>query len=136
MNTTTSKLPSQAELQRLERAWVLLDRLPRATVNDAFTKTTIEMVAVEASAEADAVKTALPRRQRRQQLMGMSGVLAAALVGFVVGHWLWPSPNQELLDDLPVLQNFELFYQVDNIDFLRMLQSQDLFAEGDNEHAG
>ena len=35
-------------------AWDLLDRLPRTTVNDSFTKTTIELVAL--SAEAEAVK--------------------------------------------------------------------------------
>ncbi len=126
----------QAELQRLERAWGLLDRLPRATVNDSFTQTTIEMVAVAASREADAVQTALPRRRRQQQITGIASVLAALVVGFGIGHWMWPNPNQELLQDLPVLQNFERYYQVDNIDFLRLLEEQNLFAEGDSDHAG
>ncbi|MBI3837886.1 MAG: hypothetical protein HY288_08135 [Planctomycetia bacterium] len=126
----------QAELQRLERAWDLLDRLPRATVNEAFTKTTIEMVAVAASEDAAAVQSAWPRRQRRQQLLGGLGVMAAGLLGFVVGHWLWPSPNEQLLRDLSVLENFELYYQADNIDFLRLLDEQGLFAEGESDHAG
>ena len=37
-----------AELQRLQRAWDLLDRLPRAEVGANFTHTTVEMIAVEA----------------------------------------------------------------------------------------
>jgi anti-sigma factor RsiW len=126
----------QAELQRLERAWGLLDRLPRATVNDSFTQTTIEMVAVAASREADAVRTGLPGRRRRQQLVGLAGVLAALAIGFGIGHSMWPNPNQQLLQDLEVLQNFERYYQVDSIDFLRMLEDQNLFAEGDSDHAG
>jgi hypothetical protein len=126
----------QAELQRLERAWDLLDRLPRASVGEAFTKTTIEMVAIAASAEAESIQQELPRRRRRQQAFGIVGVIAAGLVGFVAGHWLWPSPNDRLLKDLPVLQNFELYYQADNIDFLRLLDREGLFDEGDSGHAG
>ena len=69
-------------------------------------------------------------------MAGIAGVLAALAVGFVIGTRVWPDPNQELLHDLPVLQNFELYYQADNIDFLRMLDEDDLFAEGDADHAG
>jgi anti-sigma factor RsiW len=126
----------QAELQRLERAWQLLDGLPRASVNEAFTKTTIEMVAVAAGQDAAAVQDAWPRQKRRQQWLGGGALAAAGLVGFAVGHWLWPNPNDQLLRDLPVLENFELYYQADNIDFLRMLENEGLFAEGDNDHAG
>lgn len=124
------------ELARLERAWGLLDRLPRAALDETFTKSTIEMVAVAASQEADAVLAEQPRRRRRQQWAGTAGVLAALAVGFFIGTRVWPDPNQELLRDLPVLQNFELYYQADNMDFLRMLDEADLFPEGDADHAG
>jgi anti-sigma factor RsiW len=126
----------QAELQRLDRAWDLLDRLPRNAVSDAFTKSTIEMVAVAASQEADAVHVAWPLKQRRQRIASALAVLAAGFAGFAIGHWAWPNPNQKLLEDLPVLQNFELYYQADNIDFLHLLESENLFAEGEGDHAG
>lgn len=124
------------ELQRLERAWDLLDRLPRAAVDDSFTKTTIEMVAVAAAEDAQQVLNELPRRQRRQRTIGAVAVLAVGLVGFFAGRWLWPNPNEQLLEDLPVIKNFELYYQADNLEFLRMLDSEGLFAEGENDHAG
>ena len=124
------------ELARLERAWGLLDRLPRAALDDSFTKSTIEMVAVAASQEADAVLAEQPRRRRRQQWAGIAGVLTALAVGFFIGKRLWPDPNQELLRDLPVLQNLELYYQADNMEFLRMLDEANLFPEGDADHAG
>jgi anti-sigma factor RsiW len=126
----------QADLQRLERAWDLLDRLPRASVNEVFTRTTIEMVAVAAAEDAAELASAWPRRQRRRQLAGGVALFAAGLLGFVAGHWWWPNPNEQMLRDLPVLENLELYYQADNIDFLRLLDEQGLFAEGEADHAG
>ncbi len=122
----------QLELRRLERAWGLLDGLPRATVDESFTQSTIEMVAVAASEEADAALAELPRKRRRQRWLGALGAVAAVLVGFVIGTQIWPDPNEQLLRDLPVVENFELYYQADDIEFLRMLEEADLFADGDN----
>jgi hypothetical protein len=126
----------QAELQRLERAWSLLDRLPRAAVDEAFTKTTIEMVALVASDEAEAVLAEQPRRRRRQRLIGAAGMLLAALAGFGIGTRIWTDPNEELLRDLPLLENFELYYQADDIQFLRMLEEEGLFLDGGDDRAG
>ncbi len=126
----------RGELQRLERAWNLLDRLPRAMVSDSFSKTTIEMVALAASGEAEAVRRRWPRKVLTRRLAGAAGLVAAGLVGFVIGHRFWPDPNETLLRDLPVLENFELYYQADNLDFLRKLEEQGLFAEGDSDHGG
>jgi anti-sigma factor RsiW len=125
----------QTELRQLERAWDMLDRLPRSRVNEGFSNTTIEMVAVAASQDAESVRQVWPRR-RWQQLASASVALAAGLAGFAVGHWLWPNPNQPLLKDLPVVENFDLYYQADNIDFLRLLDSEGLFVEGESDHAG
>jgi len=127
--------PYRAELQRLQQTWDLLDRLPRSSVGESFTKTTIEMVAVAAAEEAQAVQSDLPRRRQRQRAFGMLGVVAAGLGGFALGHSLWPNPNEQLLQDLPVLQNFELYYQADNLDFLRLLDRESVFAEEDNDRA-
>jgi anti-sigma factor RsiW len=124
----------RTELQRLERAWDLLDRLPRSSVNETFSKTTIEMVAVAASKDALAVRSSWPRRLRLERWWGVLGAAAAGLIGFAIGHQLWPDPNRQLLEDLPVLETFELYYQADNLDFLRLLEQQGLFAEGDNDH--
>ena len=126
----------RAELQRLERAWDLLDRLPRASVPDSFTKTTIEMVAVDAAKEVQAIEQDLPRRRRRGRIVGSAAMLAAVFVGFAIGHWAWPDPNRQLLEDLKVLQNFEYYYQADDIEFLQMLEREGLFAQEDADHAG
>jgi hypothetical protein len=122
------------QLHKLQRAWDLLDRLPRAEVGEKFAKTTLEMVAVAAAEEADAVNRALPRLRQRQRLAGVIAMIAALAVGYAIGRQAWPDPNAALLRDLPVIENIDLFYQVENVEFLRELDREHLFeeAEGDN----
>jgi ferric-dicitrate binding protein FerR (iron transport regulator) len=126
----------RAELQKLERAWDMLDRLPRASVGEDFNKSTIEMVALSASQEAEAITRELPRRRRRQRIAEALVMGAALVVGFVVGTRIWPDPNERLLEDLPVLENLDLYYQVDDVEFLRLLDREGLFEDVDTEHAG
>jgi hypothetical protein len=123
----------RTQLQKLERTWGLLDGLPRASVDEKFTKTTLEMVALSAVQDADAALRAAPVRQRRQRLAGLISMAAALLVGFAIGHEVWPDPNQKLLADLPVLENLDLYYQVEDIAFLKELVREHVFDEPDGE---
>lgn len=125
----------RGQLQQLERTWDLLDRLPRADVGEKFTKTTMEMVAVAAAEEAEAVNLALPKLKQRQRLAGVIAMVAALAVGYAIGRQTWPDPNEALLRDLPVIENIDLFYQVEDVDFLRELDREHLFEESEGEHA-
>jgi hypothetical protein len=123
----------RTQLQKLDRTWSLLDGLPRASVDEKFTKTTLEMVALSASHDADAVVRGLPARRRRQRLAGVISMAAALLVGFAIGSQVWPDPNQKLLADLPVLENLDLYYQVDDVEFLRLLDREHVFEDSDSD---
>jgi hypothetical protein len=61
--------------------------------------------------------------------------VAAALVGIAAGRWAWPNPNQAVLRDLPVLEQFDLLRNADSIEFLRSLDRDGVFSE-EGEHAG
>ena len=71
------------QLRELQRAWDLLDQLPKAEVNDTFTQTTLAMVAVSASGD---VAQAQLRRGRLRRWLGWTGSAAAA-VAFVAGYF-------------------------------------------------
>jgi len=115
------------KLQGLERSWELLDQLVPTPVDDAFTRSTMEMVAVAAAAEVALSQAALPRLRRRRWMLAASGLLATALLGFAAGWLLWPDPDRPLLDDLTVLAHFDEYRQVQDFRFLKRLAQERLF---------
>ena len=116
------------EMQQLEQAWEMLDNLPRAEVDEAFTHSTIEMVAVSAEEEVERQLSEGPRRRRRQLLIGLGSLLSALGLGFLSVSAFWPNANDQLLEDLPVLERLDQYRQVQGVgvDFLRRLDEQDL----------
>jgi anti-sigma factor RsiW len=117
------------ELSQLERTWDLLDRLPRAEVDQSFTQSTVEMIAVSAAAEVDQEEAALPRRRRRGILLGAGGMLAAALAGYWFAGELLPNQNERLLRDLPVIEDLEAYRQATDLDFLKKLKEEGVFND-------
>lgn len=123
------------EVQRLAATWDWLDVLERPTVDEDFTRTTIEMVARSAVAEVAQQQTV--RRQRTIFLAGMALLGAALFAG--AGYWLafslWTNPNRWLLEHYAVIENQDLYRHVESVAFLRLLRDNRLFAE-EEEYAG
>lgn len=119
----------RAALQGLERSWQLLDVLDRVEPDEGFTRTTMEMVALAAEEDLQKQQAEIPGRRRRQWLVGGASLLAAAAAGFLAVVFLRPDPNEQLLRDLPVLENLDQYRQVDDIEFLWLLDKSGLFSE-------
>ena len=66
-------------MQELDRTWNLLDELDAPAVDDGFTRTTMEMVALAAGKDAEQAKAEAPRRRRRRTLWTAAALAAAAL---------------------------------------------------------
>jgi hypothetical protein len=124
-------------LAGLERTWSLLEKLGRSPVDQMFARTTIEMVSVAAADEAARQQAAIPRRRRRRWLIGGAGLVVAAVVGFLGVVRTWPNPNRELLEDLPLLENFDEIERVLNKDedirFLKLLDENHLFTKDSSD---
>jgi hypothetical protein len=120
---------ARRRLNQLASSWDLLDQLPRATVDDLFARTTVEMVAL--AAEEDVVQTQAkdPARRRRRWLEVGIAVLAAAIIGFVVIVLAVPDQNDLLLRDLPVVKNLELYRDAGNLEMLKQFQAANLFTD-------
>jgi len=116
-------------LRQLEQTWEAIGQLEHAEVDDAFTRTTLEMVAVSVSDEISQQQQQVSRRRLRGWFLGASGLAAAAAAGFLATAWLRPDPNGLLLRDLPVIENLDEYRQIDDLEFLRMLRDASLFAE-------
>ncbi|MDA8746159.1 hypothetical protein N9N28_16155 [Rubripirellula amarantea] len=112
------------ELQKFDRVWNTLDELPRAVVDAGFTRTTIEMAAVEAKKELAHETSMLPVRRRHRWLKIASLAAAAGLVGFAALAVLTPNPNRELYSNLPVILQLDAYSEVRDIEFLRLLEAE------------
>ncbi len=126
---------ARIELQRLERAWELLDGLPRIELEPSFTETTVEMIAVSVAEGVGEEQGPTSRRRWSFVLVMGSLCLGAALAGFVAVKLAAPDPNSALLGDLPVIENVEHYLQGGDIEFLRKLKKSGLFSRGGSNDA-
>lgn len=116
-------------LQQLQRAWDLLDQLPRVEAPENFATTTIGMVAVSAATESEHW---VGRRRRRQfvvWIMRLTGVVVAIAIGYLFVQARQQAPERRLLRDLPVIENVDLYLNADDIQFVRQLERENLFDQ-------
>ncbi|MCA9212838.1 MAG: hypothetical protein KDB27_07230 [Planctomycetales bacterium] len=112
-------------LQQLERSWELLDDLPQTTTDERFTQTTLEMVAVKAAEDNKELKPAKEGGSRT--LAAVFFAIVAGVIGFgLFGYWL-DRENRTLIQDLAVIEQIDNYSNVDDIEFLLMLDSANLF---------
>lgn len=119
------------QLQSVERAWNALDELPLPTVDDKFSRTTMTLAVQAAAEEVQAKTTALPVIERRRRLSTALTAVAAAALGFLAVRLAWHDPNADLVADLPVIDNLDIYTQVRDAAFLRSLRGEitDQFEE-------
>lgn len=117
----TSDSSLRDQLSRLERTWDALDQLEQVEVDEEFTRSTIEMVALAAEEVHHQEERQRPARRRRRWLIGSAGILTACLAGFATVWAFTPNPNRELINDLPVIERLDEYQQVDDIEFLKLL---------------
>jgi anti-sigma factor RsiW len=132
-----AKLATDAEARKeaeaLKRAWDMLDYLPRPEPSANFTNRTMERVSTQMAVIQGR------RQQIRPWLLGLgwaAAILIAAIGGFA-GTSIFIKQNdnrldQQLVHELPSIQNARTFEHVDDIDFLHKLANPndpDLFGD-------
>ena len=116
-------------LEGFDRTWHLLDALESPPTGEDFTRTTMEMVALAAAGDAAKVKAEAPRRRRRIWLWTLAGLAGTAAAGFFLVAGLIRDPNAQLLQDLPLLENYDQYRDIDSIEFLHALSDNNLFTK-------
>ena len=120
--------PYRARLQELQAVWDVLDYLPPPEVDEQFTHTTVNMIAMAASREIEQSSSDSAPQNTTRLLLGLAAV-AALVVGFVIAAVMFRYPRRRLEQDLPVIENFELYRSVDDFEFLKELEKEPLFHE-------
>jgi hypothetical protein len=128
-----SEEPVRRRLQELAQSWDLLDQLPHAVAGDAFTRSTVEMVAVAAEQEVAEQQQEEPSCRARRWLWGVAAALAVGIAGYVLAASVWTDPNEKLIRDLSVIENQERYKQAGDIEFLKRLNEEGLFSDDTSE---
>jgi anti-sigma factor RsiW len=122
------------KLAQLQKAWDLLDLLQKAEPDAEFTRSTVEMVAIQQEMDAEQVQTTAQQRRLAWWLGGSLAIALSAAAGFFVVQYQLASPERQLLKDLPVIERVDQFRSVESLDFLEKLREEGLFA-GEGEDA-
>ena len=122
-----------ARLNQLEKTWDLLDSLGPLEVDDSFTHSTVAMVALKAQEEVEADRQTA-QRKRWLAWAGLGSVaLAAGAMAYVAVDQRLNAENRALVRDLPVIERLDEYRHIEDIEFLRELHAEGLFAaEVDN----
>jgi anti-sigma factor RsiW len=118
----------RARLSQLQHAWDLLDNLRGTEADDEFAASTVAMVAVHAEQES---KSQLMRvvRQRSLTWLAVAGlVLVSMSIGYYISHRRVTLSDRNLVRDLPVIEHVDEYRNIDNLDFLKSLERENLFA--------
>jgi hypothetical protein len=128
------------QVEQYSRAWDMLDLLPSSQASDKFAQRTLTAIR---SGQADTIEEqgSEPIDQtldsRFSGLARLIAIRTAAFIGlFLVGLLGFNSnfgqgaePIDQLLRDLPLLERFEEYREVESIDFLRELDRTGAFRE-------
>lgn len=116
-------------LIQLQRTWDMLDCLPKTEPSESFTRTTVELVTRSLEKEVKHKQLSLFRRKITLVSSLIIVSVLAGGVGFAVVRWNQEADNRQLVEDLPVIENVDLYRNADSIVFLERLSEEGLFED-------
>lgn len=125
----------RAQVEKLNRAWDMLDLLDRPNASGEFSSRTL------ATLKVSGATTALPNEHSAAPTVAMAttksnrfgvpplmawaaGLVAVSLLGFVVGRMTARSNSDVWLDDLALIEQLDLYREIGDANFLRDFQRE------------
>ncbi len=117
------------EVEALARTWELLDLLPKPNATENFTERTLTTLKVS---EVRTQITDQPWfayvRKSAVAVVWVVVLAAAASVGYVATSRWVPNPHDELLTDLQLMKNLDVYLEADSMSFVNELQRLGSFS--------
>ena len=125
----------RAEVEKLNRAWELLDLLPRPNASGEFGSRTLATIQVSGATTAlpneQAAAPTVPfdvaasiRFEKGRLAVWFTGLVAVSLLGFVLGRGTARPDSDVWLDDLPLIEQIDVYREIGDAQFLRSLQRE------------
>ncbi len=118
------------EVEALARTWEMLDVLPSAKASDDFASKTMTNLKVMEAPFILEDQWWYPYFRRAAVICGWLLCLGfSGWLGFqITRNWV-PNPDDELLKDLPVIENLDQYQDVREIEFLNLLKQSSVFDD-------
>lgn len=125
----------RAEVEKLNRAWDMLDLLDRPNASGEFSSRTLATLKVsgattalpneQSAAPTVAIAVTKPSRFGVPPLVAWSaGLVAVTLLGFVVGRMTARPESDVWLDDLALIEQLDVYREIGDAQFLRDFQRE------------
>jgi anti-sigma factor RsiW len=122
---------ARRDAESLQKAWDLLDHLPRAEPSPDFASRTLNSIAIQTMARSQKQQFWSRWWPRVVGLAWAAGILIAFLGGYMGYRALRSTDpaDYDLARDLRLIENKRVYELVDNLDLLQQLDAPDLFGE-------
>jgi anti-sigma factor RsiW len=128
--TLAHSLEARHEVDMLTRTWELLDTLPKPKASDEFSKRTLSSIKVEDLKQSGVgwFRSANWGRRIYPVYWGL-GLIVVATVAFSVSRFGIPDESQQLVEELPLIEEYNVYSDIVDVEFLQELQKSGLFDE-------
>ncbi len=118
------------EVEVLARTWEMLDVLPSAKAsNDFASRTMTNLKALEAPYVFANQWWYAPLKRTISIAAWLAALLICGWIGFEVAKNRIPNPHEELLQDLPLIENLDSYQEARELDFIIQLKQNGLFDD-------
>jgi hypothetical protein len=128
--TLAHSAEARHEVDMLTRTWELLDTLPKSKASDEFSERTLSSIKVNDIKQSGFgwFHPANWRRHMYPIFWGFS-LIVAATVGFSVLRYGISGESEQLVEELPLIDNYNVYSDIVDVEFLQELQKSGLFEE-------
>ena len=128
--TLAHSLEARHEVDMLTRTWELLDTLPKPKASEEFSKRTLSSINLEELKQSSSGWFRPANWGRRfYPLCWVLGLIVVATSGFSVSRYGIPDESKQLVEELPLINKYNVYSDIVDLEFLQELQKSGLFDE-------
>jgi hypothetical protein len=117
------------EVEALARTWELLDLLPKPTAREDFTERTLTTIKVSELRPRLSDQPWFDRaRKGAIGVLWVAGLAACGVLGVLITAKAIPDRQAELLSELPLYRNLDVYLEIDSVDYVKNLERMNLFS--------
>ena len=124
------------QVETLSRTWKLLDYLPQIKASQEFTERTVSLAKVEVATRLPLSEQPWFEQTRRSMIAAswLLGLTLMSLLGFTITNSWIHDPSAQLVKELPVVENVEIYREIGTVKFLEELKRSNLFDESPSQN--